>query len=201
MIEVPESPMSPVSPPPMPLANPPGQIKVLGVLHLVLAGVGVLLVLYALVSRHFSKVLLSAQQTAGGLQETQARFTQAITESAERFNWFSYASSVLLAVLLVVAGIGLLKSRRSGLAWSNRYAWTSIGLKIVNLILCVTMVIPEMNRVLAEFDGQGPEFKMLASIMKPAMIATLVVTPIVSCVYPVLVLVLLNRESVRKSLI
>ncbi len=190
-----------MSPPPMPLANPPGQIKVLGILHLVFAGLGVVIALFGLISQRFNESVLRMQENAGGIQEAQARVSRSLTEATQSINWFGCGSSILLAIPLVVAGLGLLKGRRSGLAWSNGYAWTSILLKIIYVVLVLTLVIPEINRLLVGFESQGPEVKIFADIMKPTMIATLVATPIVSCIYPILVLVLLNRESVRKSLI
>lgn len=196
-----ESSTPPMSPPPMPLANPPGQIKVLGVLHLVFAGLGIVIVLFGLIYQGFSDSILRMQENAGGIQVAQARVSRALTEATQSINWFAYGSSLLLAIPLVVAGIGLLKGRRSGLAWSNGYAWTSILMKITYLILVATLAIPAMNRLLAEFEGQGLEIKLFASVMKPTMVVSMVATPILSCIYPVLVLILLNRESVRKALI
>lgn len=192
---------SPVMPPPMPPGNPPAQIKVLGILHCVIAGLGLLMVVVGLITQGFNESIFEMQQRAGGFQEAQARISGRLMEVTRSITWLSYGISILLAALLVLAGIGLLRERRWGLSWSNRYAWCSIGLKVVLLLVSLLLVVPKMNQELSAFESQPAQLKMFADIMKVSMIAGLVLTPVLSCIYPVLVLVLLNRGNVRKSLI
>jgi hypothetical protein len=103
--------------------------------------------------------------------------------------------------MLLVAGIGLLKGRKSGLSWSNGYAWTSIAFKMINLVLFFTIVLPGIQVIFSEFEKGGRDTQMAGSIMKMSTIGGGIAGPLVACIYPVLVLALLNRESVRKSLV
>lgn len=187
--------------PAMPPATVPGQIKVLGIIHLVFAGLGLVTILFGLVSEKFSESMLTMQEKAGGIQATQAQISRAIVEASKPITWFGYISALILGVMLLLAGLALLKRKQVGLSWSNRYAWTSISFKVINLILFVTVLMPKIGGLFASFESGGKEMQMAGSVMRMTTIASGIASPLIACIYPVLVLILLNRESVRKSLI
>jgi hypothetical protein len=187
--------------PAMPPAVVPGQIKVLGILHLVFAGIGLVTILVGVVSHRLTESMLVIQEKAGGIQEAQAKISRGIIESSNYVTWFGYISAFVLGVMLLIAGLGLLKRKKAGLSWSNRYAWTSIAFKVINLVLFLTVVLPRVQGMFSEMEKGGREMQMAASIAKMSAIGGGIAGPVVTCVYPILVLVLLNRDSVRKSLI
>ena len=184
----------------MPPAIPPGKIKVLGIIHLVFAGLGLVSILFGLVSEKMSESVIAIQERAGGVQAAQAQISRELVEISRPLTWFGYASALILGLMLVLAGLALLKRKRAGLSWSNRYAWTSIVFKVVNIVLFATLLLPKINGLFSNLETGGPEMKMAGSIMRFSTIAGGIVGPVVGCIYPVLVLILLNRESVRKSL-
>ncbi|OYV06970.1 MAG: hypothetical protein CFE26_03425, partial [Verrucomicrobiales bacterium VVV1] len=165
------------------------------------AGIGILGVAVGAIMLQFKEAMLRMQDKAGALQAQQANISRAVLEATNEVNWYGYGASVLLALLLIVAGIGLLKRKRAGLLWSNVYAWTSVTTKIGNILLFYLMVIPRLDKALADLNLSSPESKMMASLMRNSTVASGILIPVLCCIYPVLVLILLNRESVRKSLI
>lgn len=102
--------------------------------------------------------------------------------------------TVLTTVLILIAGIKLLKKRRSGLLWSNRYAWTSLAGKVITLILTFLYTIPAMKEMVVD-----PALPAAAqSVMRSTMVIGAVVGVVVTCVYPILTLILLNRPKTKQ---
>lgn len=102
--------------------------------------------------------------------------------------------SVVLAVLILIAGIKLLKKRRSGLVWSNRYAWTSLVGKVITLILTFLYTIPAMRAMTVD-----PAMPAAAhAVMRSTMVIGAVVGVVATCIYPILTLVLLNRPNTKQ---
>jgi len=186
--------------PPALTPEPPPQVKVLGILHLVFGGIGGVWVLIAVAMKGVTESMYAAQEKAGGVQAEQARISRALTESMQSLTYFGYGVSSLLTVLLVLAGLGLLKRRRSGLTWSNAYAWSAITLRLLTIVLFIVYALPKMNTMIEHLTAGGKSDPTFVSIMKGSMIGGVVVGPLFYCIYPVLVLILLNRDSVRKAL-
>jgi hypothetical protein len=185
--------------PPVPAAPPPQQVKVLGILHLVFAGIGTVGVAIGVMMLLFKEAMFHMQENAGELQAQQAQFSRAVMEATNVVNWYGYVANLLLAALLLVAGIGLLKRKLGGLRWSMIYAWTSIVTKVGNLLLFSLLVIPKLDKLFAGLDLSSPMLKMMGPMMRTTTIASGVLTPILTCIYPILVLILVNRDSVKKS--
>lgn len=82
--------------PAMPPAVVPGQIKVLGIIHLVFAGLGVVMILLSLVSQKWTESMMVIQEKAGGMQAAQAQISRAVVEVSEPVTWFGYASALIL---------------------------------------------------------------------------------------------------------
>jgi hypothetical protein len=196
-----ESPSPALAAPPLPPAAVPAQIRVLAILHFVIAGLGVVSMLFGLVSRKFSASMIAVQEKAGGIQALQAQISRTILNDSQPIIWLGYASALILGLMLLRAGLALSKQKKSGLSWSNRYAWTSILFKVVHLILFLTLLFPKLEALFSTFDAGKREMRMVGSMMRASSLASGVLGPVVMCLYPIIVLILLNRESVRKSLV
>ncbi len=174
-------------------APEPAMVKVFGILHLIFAGIGTLATLWGLfivlVGNPFLKMIPESKQRNAQIQ------AQLVME--ERIMPMTVISSTLalaLAVIMVIAGIRLLKKRRSGLKWSNLYASTSLAAKGVNLIMTLLIGIPamkEMTRSLSAGAGSAE------SAMSSVMIASAIFGVLITCSYPILTLILLNRPAIK----
>lgn len=188
-------------PPPMGPAGPePGVIKVFAIIHLVFAGLGVLAGIWAMVASFVLKAFFGrmAEQVASDAPEAAESFNRqiAIMDSSNWMNVLGGVFSLVLAAMLFVAGMGLLKRRIEGLTWSNRYAWSSIAFKLVNLVLTVVYLPRMMAGMMPGELGSDAE----ATGMMVGGIVGGVIGGLVSMAYPILCLVLLNREPVRQFL-
>lgn len=105
--------------------------------------------------------------------------------------------SMLVAIPMIIAGIRLLKKRRSGLKWSNGYAYSSLTAKMANVVMTVTVIVPAMRETShgmfsgAHVPGQFEE------IMGMVMAGSAVAGALLACTYPVLSLVLLNGSKAK----
>jgi hypothetical protein len=196
-----ESPSPALTAPPLPPAGVPAQIRVLAILHLVFAGLSVVTLLFSLVSRKFSASMISMQEKAGGIQAKQAEISQVILKESWPILWLGYASGFILGLMLLRAGLALFKQKKSGLSWSNSYAWTSILFKVVHLILFLTLLYPKLEAQFSTFNAGKEEMRVVGTMLRASTLASGILGPLVMCLYPIIVLILLNRESVRKSLV
>jgi hypothetical protein len=184
--------------PPLPV---PSQVTVFGIMHLVLAVFGVLMVAISGVMQEFSRGMLAAQAGAPGMAGAQARLQEEILALSKAPNAVYSVGTILLAVLLAVSGVLLLKRRAAGVRVSNAYAWLSIALKLTALVLFFVWTLPKLEPVLAQVAKEGgTEAVLFGNIMRISMVAGGVLSPVMMCVYPVLALVLLNRSQVKKAL-
>lgn len=189
---------SQVQAPPLPV---PAQVTVFGIMHLLLAVAGVVMVALSGLMQQFTAVMLADQVNQPGIAGAQARMQGAILEIGRTSSVVYYAGTLLLAVLLAVSGVLLLKRRGAGIKVSNTYAWCSITLKLVSLVVFFGWTMPKLDPVLNEVAREtGPEGAMLGNVMRVSMVAGGVFSPVLMCVYPVLALVLLNRPPVKAAL-
>jgi hypothetical protein len=105
--------------------------------------------------------------------------------------------TLLVAIPMIIAGIQLLKQRKKGLMWSNTYAWSSIGAKLVNLVLGVTVLVPAMQEMTRGITGGARLPAGFSGIMSGFMAGAAIGGVLVASVYPILTLVLLNRPAVK----
>ncbi|GAA5483189.1 hypothetical protein [Haloferula sargassicola] len=182
-------PRAPETPPLPDPQLPPTVIKVLGIIHLVFAAMGVLNAIFAIVGMVALGKMKGFAGTAGG----SAAFGKYMSEIA----WVSILNAVFsigLAGLLLVAGLKLLRHRANALRWSNAYAWTSIATKVVATVISLLVVLPAAHRMNGAIGSQMPQLQQTITT------ASSVVGSLVSFVYPILTLVLLNREPVKRFL-
>lgn len=180
---------SPAFPPAL-LGEPPA-VKVFGILHLVFAGFGLIGagwgLFVALVGNPFLKFSPAGQMDAQIAMQTKIS-PMTIT---------SGILSLLVAIPMIIAGVQLLKKRRNGLKWSNTYAWSSLGAKLINLVLAVTIMIPAMQEMTQGMLASSKAPAAVSGMMSGFMAVGTIGGVVISCVYPILALVLLNRPATK----
>ncbi|MES2921274.1 MAG: hypothetical protein V4819_07000 [Verrucomicrobiota bacterium] len=187
----PPLPQGPASIPPAMLGEPPA-VKVFGILHLVFAGIGLIGAVWGLVIAAVGNPFLKF--TPAG-PELDAQI--ALQEKINPMTLTSGILSLLVAVPMIVAGIQLLRKRKNGLKWSNTYAWSSLGAKLINLVLAVTIMIPAMQEMTQGILAQSKAPSAVSGIMSGFMAAGTILGIVITCVYPILTLVLLNRPATK----
>jgi hypothetical protein len=183
----------------------PSSIKVLGILHLIFAGYGILMGVFSLGGLLFQKKIMEIATSVGGnsnllMQEAQVKFQQETVV----VNYTQAIFTLILAVLLIYAGINLLKSRDKGRKQTNLYAWTSIGLKIILIFMSLTIVIPATKRMIVSLMGDVGGASSIASsfdsILSYGAGFGVIIVYLIALIYPILCLVLLNKPKVKEFL-
>ncbi len=189
-----QSPAAQPPPMPRPPDTEPTAVKVFGVIHLVFAGLGFLGGAWNLASPFFSGLFLDPKNPAYATQIKMQAELQWVTLMTGVF-------AITLAVLLLISGLKLVNSKPEGVKWSNRYAWTSIAMKIVSLAVSIGWVLPitqaMMREMMAPAGLPGAAKDTMTSAMSGMAAVTSVLTPILSCIYPILALYFLSRPPVK----
>ena len=185
------------TPPALPPGPPPQSVKVFGILHLVFAGFGFVFGVWGLVSIKFME-MFQAGQAGDPIMIAQRKYMEALWPVTVMQGIFSIG----LAALLLVAGLKLVRSIQDGVMWSNRYSWTSIGAKMIALVVTVIYVLPLSNRMMGEVFSKTKGMPAgtaatMTGIMKSMNSVVSVATPVVSCIYPLLALYFLSRPAVK----
>lgn len=167
----------------------PQQVKIFGIIHVVLGGYGVLTVLWALVAVFAANLFIKFMGNTPEMQMQIAIQTKLLPVTIA-----GNVISAIITALLLTAGILLLKGRKSGLKWSNRYAYTSLAGKIINVILALMFTIPLTQDMMQKTPG--PATSVLGN-MEVWMTFSIIGVSLLSCIYPVLVLILLNRPNIK----
>jgi hypothetical protein len=104
----------------------------------------------------------------------------------------------VLSIWLIVSGIGLLNMAPWGRILSFVYAALSILSNLALVVMMLMVNVPLVQEFADKLSGQGPEVQLMATIMKISVYGG-IIFPIVSLVYPVIVLILLLRPSVAAA--
>jgi hypothetical protein len=105
-------------------------------------------------------------------------------------------AGLVIAVLLLLSGIGLLMSTSWSLKLSNIYSTLSLIMKVVAIILAVTLFAPAYNKFFDSITGMD---ETMLSIMKGSVIGGLF-APLLIAIYPILSFILLNKKVVKDHL-
>jgi hypothetical protein len=198
----PTFPYQPPQPPeftylPPGMTTEPPVVKIFGVLHLVLAGYGLLFSAWGLFIAIAGNPMLKFFPASGPMAKSmdaqlamQAKIMPATLTAS--------ILSIVIAVPMIIAGIQLLKGRKSGLVWSNRYAYTSLAAKCVNLILAVVIVIPAMREMTQGLLRGTRAPGLPENLMSVVMASSVILGVVMGCIYPILSLVLMNRPRVKE---
>jgi hypothetical protein len=181
----------------------PSAVKIFGILHLILAGIGFLMGIWSFFASQLNSFFMNSNSAAfKGRSDHMA----AQTRYVEEMNWVSIMSGgfmLALAGLLLTSGLMLVRSQPRGVTWSQRYAWTSIATKLISLVVTVAVVLPAMQRMMDEAMAfptgmpAGAADKM-TGIIKSFTAITTVATPLISCIYPALALYFLSRPQIKE---
>jgi hypothetical protein len=110
------------------------------------------------------------------------------------FTYIGFGFALVLTVMLIIAGIGLLKRRESGRVMSLRYAWTSISFKMINLLIFLTFMMPATTRYNeAMLSGMPTEMGSMMNIVTQVI---QVLTLLATFIYPIVVLIMMRKEKV-----
>jgi hypothetical protein len=200
--QTPHTQMPPQPPRDVPdvMLQEPGAIKTFGVLHLVIAGYGMLMGIISLVSTVFfqglSKNLATPRGVAGPSGAEQEMAMMSYMNELKTYTYASLAFSFALAVMLIIAGIGLLKGREKGRVMSIRYAWASLAAKLVGIVMTVAIVMPATKRMTDTlYQGMpGGMANTMGSVMQYSQLFGLLIT----CTYPIVVLVVMKGQKIKE---
>lgn len=165
--------------------------KVFGILHIIYAvigGIGGLVIIFT--PRSFKSTLTSLQQYVKEREESVASSSNAYSE------WEIIATvdgtiRIILAVVLLIAGIHLLQQKSSGVTFTRLWAVTRM-IVAVPLVYLTLRTQLEMMSIL-----ESIEFPIG---MRGTKAISAVFEIIILCIYPLINLIILSRPSVKNSL-
>ncbi|MGJ8643658.1 MAG: hypothetical protein ACSHX9_09640 [Luteolibacter sp.] len=170
----------------------PQTVKIFGILHLVFAAFGAMGIAWALLTAVTGNPFASfGPQTPE--MAAQAEMQAQMQDKLMPMTLIANGIGILVTILMVTAGIKLLKKKKDALKWSNRYAYLSIFAKVVGLVMMFTYMIPVMKEFFDSQNLPGP----VSRIMMPVMIGSAFIGLVIGTIYPVLALVLLNRPATK----
>lgn len=172
----------------------PQTVKVFGIMHVIFAGFGLLMSIWVVfvmvVGNPFLHLMPQTPEMVA-----QAKAQAAMEESMLPMNIISTALTVLVAAIMLRAGLLLLKKRRSGLQWSNRYAWASLASKVVNIVLALIYTMPAVKEMTSM---PGATSALPPGQMEMIMIGSMILTIVAMSAYPIITLILLNRPKTKE---
>jgi hypothetical protein len=200
--QTPQIQMPPQPPRDLPdvMLREPGSIKTFGVLHLVIAGYGILMGLFSLIFTVFfqglSRTLSTPRGATAASSADQEMAMMNYMNELQVFTYVSHACSLLLAVMLIVAGIGLLKGREQGRVMSLRYAWTSLVTKAIMFVITIVVVMPATKRMTETMyqNLPGTMSNTMGSLLQYSQLVTILFT----CLYPIIVLVVMKGQKIKE---
>lgn len=179
-----------------PLMEDPPEVKVFGILHLVFAGIGILGAIWSLFVAITGNPFLKAT-ARGQVVSPEVKAQLAMHARTAPMTVVLAILSLVVAGVMITAGIQLLKRQQDGLTWSNRYAYLSIGVKIVNLVLVIWILIPALQALQHGIGERQNLPESFSGTVSALMIGGAIGGVVVSFAYPVLTLVLLNRKRTK----
>lgn len=189
-----QSPVAGQSGPPMPGAQPSGIPKVFGILHIIYAAIGGLVALLGLGAGALMKTMFQPlTDSAKEAGEDIAPVTDAL-DSLMTVTMIQSVFSVGFAVLLLVAGIKLVKYQQSGRKLSNIWA-------IARMVVAIPLAFMSVNAN-SKLQEEIQKLSSETAALDMGTMAGLggLVGFILVCVYPILSLIFVNKEKAKASL-
>ncbi len=180
------------------LMRPPGQIKVFAIIHLVLAIYGFCTGIFGILSTLFFGKIMNMTQMGGNAAPAELQKMNDMMESLKPYNIMHAAFTLILAVMLLLAALSLLKNRDNGRKQSNYYAWTSILFKVIYLAVNILVIIP-VTKAMTMSDMPHVSGQMATGLDLMVTIMP-VISILITFIYPIVALVMLNTREVRNFL-
>jgi len=199
----------------MPILEPKS-IMVFGVIHIVFGAIGLLLGLFSVAALIGIPFFLDwLKETVAKEEDVAAEAILPIFDELKTLfsdlaiaNWINCLLSLVVSILILVAGIALVKKKRGGVEKSNRYVWCSVGAKIVNLVLFFSIgvaanhkyseAIQDITR--AHSATAGPGGVTADQLQDMISMGGGVVGIIFALIYPIVAFVMLNKPAVKDFL-
>jgi len=198
-----ESSYLPPQPPPgLPVNNPhlpigiPRIVTVFGIMHLVFAGIGMVSAVSGLFMAFAGNPSMKMQ---GNAADAMVQAQQTMMDKVKTVEITGECLSILVGVVMIIAGIKLVKGRRDGLGWSNKYAYLSLLEKLAKLVIAFTVVIPATREMMRDMmNGSTSVPSGMNTFMEISLVGGVIGSILVAAIYPILTLVLLNRRGLRE---
>ncbi len=171
-----------------PTAKVPVSVTVFGVLHLVFGVLGVCGAIFGVAGLVIENMNLP-DQPANAVAEVMNK--SVVFTTLTRLN---IGFSFLITVLLIVAGISLLKKKKLGRKLSNVYGIYGVVMPLITIFLFVVVFRSDLLPLTQKIEN-GPELAV-GVITFWASIGGAVF----GMIYPILVLIFLNRRVVKEAL-
>ncbi|MDB4387283.1 hypothetical protein N9Z15_03660 [Akkermansiaceae bacterium] len=189
----PETSPAPATPPPM--MKKPARMIVFGILHIVGAVFGLITLVINFAQGDPRDAFKKAFDQPGMKMEVSDEALSALDPV------FQYTTPILIGTLLVavpllISGIGLLMSTTWSLKLSNIYVALSLIMKIATLVIGLLILGPAYDQF---FDAIGGENNTMIKIMKTSTKAG-IYAGLAVAIYPILSFILLNNKVVKDHL-
>jgi NADH:ubiquinone oxidoreductase subunit 5 (subunit L)/multisubunit Na+/H+ antiporter MnhA subunit len=171
----------------------PQTVKVFGILHVIMGAYGVFGIIIGILAmagiNPFLAFMPKTPEAVAQMEQQAAMQKEMIPVSV-----ISIILTIAITFLILRAGILMLKRRRSGLKWSNRYAWVSLVGKVFGVVVAVIYTFPMIKGTIASTPGA----KSMPAVMESVMIVSMIIGVLIPFIYPILTLVLLNRPATKE---
>jgi hypothetical protein len=220
-MQEPLSPPSPQGPPPMPQGPPvmpmieemrPTRITLYGVLHIVFASFGLLsavsgitmIVLQLCGVNFMQSFYLGFGQMNGANAEQSEQYQQLLNlqRSLLPYQAFQTILNLVVSVLLLMAGIKLVKLRKNAIKWSNKVSMLKIAAIVLSGIITMKFSMPSMRLGMEQGYKTGSHSVSVSPIEKQAeswmfmtMVGTQIAMILALLLYPASALYFLNQPK------
>jgi hypothetical protein len=187
----------------------PASIQVIGILHLVFGGFGLLGGLCAGVTQAIgpANFMPTMPPPPAGAQappiplDMAPRLQRFLDAEIPFYTGTLLIQTILglvLSVMLIVAGIGLLFVKPWSRKLSLVYAISSVLFQLAGMVFTIAFVLPATNKFYLQLEQEFPRVGPLFAFSRASMWAGMVFVPL-GLVYPIVVFVLLTRRKVIEA--
>ncbi len=199
----------------------PGRIKVFGIIHIIFGGLGLVGSAFGVVALLALNPVLSwmeemirqdipsgdvaGEEVVAVLESFGAMRT--LLNDLALLNWVSSVTGLAVAVLILWAGIRLVKRRKDAVRCSNIYTWASIvkgllhiGLYLVTGPAAMRGYYGKLESIAGGSGAPTPGGMNLMQFQEVIGMASTVIGAVLALIYPILAFAMLNKTLVKDFL-